>query len=181
MKPRLHILKISIFSLYHVNLLMPEHIYPIMAMGCRQCLPLRVFQHKGKLCRKPHCRNGVVDTFGQSVHKYCLCDFAEVLEYFRRSDCDVIWWKNDYFQYCLFQKIWTNYNTVSLLWLSRFFLKQTLYTNVVSCAKRSQNLESYLMQDPVQIVHKEMVHFGAMEIANGLIVNVSKKLLEVCI
>ena len=48
-----------------------------------------------------------------------------------------------------------------------FFLKQTLYTNVVSCAKRSQNLESYLMQDPVQIVHKEMVHFGAMEIANG--------------
>ena len=33
---------------------------PITAMGCRQCLP----QLKGKHCRKPHCRNGVVDTFG---------------------------------------------------------------------------------------------------------------------
>jgi hypothetical protein len=32
-------------------------------MGCRQCLPLSVVQLKGKHCRKPHCRNGVVDTF----------------------------------------------------------------------------------------------------------------------
>ena len=30
-------------------------------MGCRQCLHLQL---KGKHCRKPHCRNGVVDTFG---------------------------------------------------------------------------------------------------------------------
>ena len=37
---------------------------PITAMGCRQCLPLSVVQLKGKHCRKPHCRNGVVDTFG---------------------------------------------------------------------------------------------------------------------
>ena len=34
-------------------------------MGYRQCLPLSVVQLKGKHCRKPHCRNGVVDTFGQ--------------------------------------------------------------------------------------------------------------------
>ena len=34
----------------------------IMAMGCQQCLPLSVVQLKGKHCRKPHCRNGVVDT-----------------------------------------------------------------------------------------------------------------------
>ena len=33
-------------------------------MGCRQCLPLSVVQLKGKHCRKPHSRNGVVDTFG---------------------------------------------------------------------------------------------------------------------
>jgi hypothetical protein len=33
-------------------------------MGYRQCLPLSVVQLKGKHCRKPHCRNGVVDTFG---------------------------------------------------------------------------------------------------------------------
>ena len=33
-------------------------------MGFRQCLPLRVVQLKGKQCRKPHCHNGVVDTFG---------------------------------------------------------------------------------------------------------------------
>jgi hypothetical protein len=36
---------------------------PITAMGCWQCLPLSVVQLKGKHCRKPHCRNGVVDTF----------------------------------------------------------------------------------------------------------------------
>ena len=34
---------------------------PIMAMECRQCLPISVVQLKGKHCRKPHCRNGVVD------------------------------------------------------------------------------------------------------------------------
>ena len=41
---------------------------PITAMGCRQCLPLSVVRLKGKHCRNPHCRNGVVDTFGH----YCL-------------------------------------------------------------------------------------------------------------
>ena len=38
---------------------------PITAMGRQQCLPLSVVQLKGKHCRKPHCRNGVVDTFRQ--------------------------------------------------------------------------------------------------------------------
>jgi hypothetical protein len=33
-------------------------------MGCQQCLPPSVVQLKGKHCRKPHCRNGVVGTFG---------------------------------------------------------------------------------------------------------------------
>ena len=37
---------------------------PITAMGCWQCLPLSVVQQKGKHCRKPHCPNGVVETFG---------------------------------------------------------------------------------------------------------------------
>ena len=36
---------------------------PITAMVCRQCLPLSVVQLKGRHCRKPHCPNGVVDTF----------------------------------------------------------------------------------------------------------------------
>jgi hypothetical protein len=40
---------------------------PIMAMGCRQCLPLSVVQLIGKHCKKKHCRNGVVDTFGHYV------------------------------------------------------------------------------------------------------------------
>ena len=35
----------------------------ITAMGCRQCLPLKVVPLKGKHCRKPHCCIGVVDTF----------------------------------------------------------------------------------------------------------------------
>ena len=43
---------------------------PITAMGCQQCLPLSVVQLKGKHCRKPHCRNGVLDTLG---HK-SLCN-----------------------------------------------------------------------------------------------------------
>ena len=42
---------------------------PITAMGCRQCLPLSVVQLKGKHCRKPRCRNGVVDTFGRVRQK----------------------------------------------------------------------------------------------------------------
>ena len=42
-------------------------------MGCRQCLPFSVVQLKGKHCRKAHCRNGVVDTFGQWVYKAPLC------------------------------------------------------------------------------------------------------------
>ena len=35
-------------------------------MGCQQCLPFSVVQLKGKHCRKSHCRNGVVDTFGHN-------------------------------------------------------------------------------------------------------------------
>jgi hypothetical protein len=46
---------------------------PITAMGCRQCLPLSVVQLKGKHCRKPHCRNGVVDTFRQSTANNTKC------------------------------------------------------------------------------------------------------------
>ena len=38
-------------------------ITPITALGCQQCLPLSVVQLKVKHCRKPYCRNGVVDTF----------------------------------------------------------------------------------------------------------------------
>ena len=40
---------------------------PITAIGCWQCLPLSVFQLKGKHCRKSHCPNGVVDMFGQGI------------------------------------------------------------------------------------------------------------------
>jgi hypothetical protein len=35
-------------------------------MGCWQCLPLGVVQLKAKHCQKPHCRNEVVDRFGQA-------------------------------------------------------------------------------------------------------------------
>jgi hypothetical protein len=48
-------------------------ITPITAMGFRQCLPLTVVQLKDKHCRKPHCRNGAVDTFGLGVVcVYCV-------------------------------------------------------------------------------------------------------------
>jgi hypothetical protein len=44
-------------------------------MGCRQCLSLSVFQLKGNHCRKPHCRNGVVDTFRRYLHIWPLFTF----------------------------------------------------------------------------------------------------------
>ena len=38
---------------------------PIMAMGCRQCLPLSIYLKLiGKHWQKPHCHNGVVDHLG---------------------------------------------------------------------------------------------------------------------
>ena len=41
-------------------------------MGCRQYLSLSVVQVKVKHCRKPHCRNGAVDTFRQGkLITYC--------------------------------------------------------------------------------------------------------------
>ena len=46
--------------------------YARTSMGCRQCLPLSVVHLKGKHCRKPHCRNGVVNTFR---HDVCNSDF----------------------------------------------------------------------------------------------------------
>ena len=41
---------------------------PITTMGCRQCLPISVFQLKGKHCWKPYCCVGVVGTFGLSLN-----------------------------------------------------------------------------------------------------------------
>ena len=49
---------------------------PITAMGYRQCLPLSVVQLIGKHCQKPHCCNGVVDTF-----KPCLFVFSYIFEW----------------------------------------------------------------------------------------------------
>ena len=39
---------------------------PLRQWGYQGCLPLSVFQLEGEHCQKPHCRNGVVDKFGQS-------------------------------------------------------------------------------------------------------------------
>ena len=57
---------------------------PITAMGCRQCLPLSVVQLKGKHCRKPHCRNGVVNTFGPGETWY----FTKLWDTISNSKCD---------------------------------------------------------------------------------------------
>ena len=46
-----------------IEKILPERIYNSHygnRVQCRQCLPLSVVQLKGKHCRKPHCRNGVV-------------------------------------------------------------------------------------------------------------------------
>ena len=39
---------------------------PITAMGCWQSLSFSAVQLKDKNCRKPHCRNEVIDTFRQA-------------------------------------------------------------------------------------------------------------------
>ena len=49
-------------------------------MGCWQCLPLIVVQLKGKHCRKPHCRNGVVGTFELYVNTLCSLNRYEHLD-----------------------------------------------------------------------------------------------------
>ena len=59
--------RMSLPSLCRITLGPNVSTTPITAMGCRQCLPLSVVQLKGKHCRKPHCRNGVVDTFRLGV------------------------------------------------------------------------------------------------------------------
>ena len=56
---------------------------PITSMGCRQCLPLSVVQLKGKHCRKLHCRNGVVDTFGQLL----ITELISISKTFHVKDC----------------------------------------------------------------------------------------------
>ena len=65
--PRLWAIYILPIPFVHVT--KPERIYNSHysnAMGCRQCLSLTVVQLKSKHYRKPHWRNGVVDTFGPS-------------------------------------------------------------------------------------------------------------------
>ena len=54
---------------------------PITAMGCRKCLPLSVVQLKGKHCRKPHYRNGVVDTFRQWLLQNLIQVYKELNPY----------------------------------------------------------------------------------------------------
>ena len=60
-------------SLFWILILLDQ--YPkvstitITAISCRQCLPHSALQLKGKHYWKPHCRNGVVDTFEQCQTK----------------------------------------------------------------------------------------------------------------
>ena len=54
---------------------------PITEMGCRQCLPLSVVQLKDKHCRKPHCRNGVLDTFGPNYPNYKIMKKIDNFKY----------------------------------------------------------------------------------------------------
>ena len=59
---------------------------PITAMGCRQCLLLSVVQLKGKPCQKPHCCNGVVDSFRHNLIEKLLDEIGSLksVEYFTR-------------------------------------------------------------------------------------------------
>ena len=52
-------------------------------MACRQCLSLSAVQLKGIYCRKPHCHNGVLDTFGHTLFskikpKFCRPDAMSI-------------------------------------------------------------------------------------------------------
>ena len=51
----------------------------VSKLPLRQCLSLSVVQLKGKHCRKPHCRNGVVDMFRQFTMHLSVTAFIEYL------------------------------------------------------------------------------------------------------
>ena len=61
---------------------------PVKAMGCLQCLPLSVVQLRGKHYRKPHCRNGVVDTFGLIVQAV-LCLHGSLTNRFSKQNSKI--------------------------------------------------------------------------------------------
>ena len=63
---------------------MPKDIYSVCTVTFKQCLPLIVIQLKGKHFRKPHCRNGVVDTFGPNASLYG--QFLKYLEQLLEGD-----------------------------------------------------------------------------------------------
>ena len=74
---------------------------PITAMGCRQCLSFSVVQLKGKQCRKPHYRNGVVDRFRQGLfHTEKLYGVFGILSIFISQNSTMtlendFWWKRE--------------------------------------------------------------------------------------
>ena len=91
-------------------------------MGCRQCLPLSVVQLKGKHCRKLHCHNGVVDTFGPSllIFEYEARQPSYFSFLFNCFDCAIsrkfwgIWWFEKICMYILSDDflLWTMF----ILW-----------------------------------------------------------------
>ena len=60
---------------------------PIQAMGCQQCLLLSVVQLKGKHCRKPHCRNGVIDTFGRVLINFAAFETERLFSLVLYKQC----------------------------------------------------------------------------------------------
>ena len=72
-------------------------------MGCQQCLPPSVVQLKGKHCRKPHCRNGVVDTFQQ----YLLRSFSDLK---RQTELHYVGWAKNKLNW-----FWCHYPLITYL------------------------------------------------------------------
>ena len=111
---------------------------PIMAMGCRQCLPFSVVQLKGKHCRKPQCRNGVVDTFEHCPYDYDKKNKIQIQSFSRTLPFRSVWKEHKIMSNMTSHNAvsWNKREKLHTQCTKRFFfsiLKETFLVFVINC------------------------------------------------
>ena len=91
---------------FHFNCSCPNvFTTPITAMGCWQCLSLSVVQLNGKHCRKPHCCNGVVDTFGHSYLSVLHHQGTKINCHLNQNNIQVPYTAHTFVKLCSFRRL----------------------------------------------------------------------------
>ena len=129
--------------------------------GVPQCLPLSVVELKVKHCRKPHCCNGVVDTFGPDVLTIFRANSVKYVHRFKEIFCIV--------RRILLQKVFEHIVYYGLCWhkmrnfASPFHFLGYCFTARVSltlCARGASDCgQSFLMNEQGSSLHNEMETF----------------------